>query len=318
MKRVGGNLQTVPDTWEVFDMDHPIRQGMRDLFLSDEGCYMFKADLKGSDGWTVGAYMAMLGDPTMLDDLKFGLKPAQIVAFILKHGAGQIQQHFYDRQKLKELVSEIKKDDWEYFVSKQGIWGTCYTMGPRKLAERVFIESEGKVNLSEGQARDFQSAIYVRYRVKIWHDWMQREIDRHSYPFQLSSSIGFTRKFFGRKKEILGEALAHLPQVYTTYATLKAAHRLWTDPENIVPDVLLGVHSSSMGRVPKLRVEILHQVHDELLMQARVEDTTWAIGKIKSYFSNEIMIANQRITIPFDGAYGTNWAMNEEGKKGVI
>ena len=141
--RVGTNLQTVPDDWDVFGDDHPLAQGMRDLFLADEGCFLGKCDLKGSDGWSIGAYMTMLGDSTMLDDLKYGLKPAQIVAYILRHGAGQMQQHSRDREKLRELCAEIKKEDWEYFVSKQGMWGTCYTMGPRKLAERVFIESEG-------------------------------------------------------------------------------------------------------------------------------------------------------------------------------
>jgi uracil-DNA glycosylase family 4 len=308
-KRVGFNMQTIPDDWEVFDEDHPVYQGMRDLYIADEGCYLFKCDLKGADGWTVGAYMAMLGDSTMLDDLKFGLKPAQIVAYILKHGASLIEQYAQNRPKLKEIVSEIKKDDWEYFVSKQGIWGTCYTMGPRKLAERVFIESEGKVNLSEKQARKFQAAIYVRYRVKLWHNWMQRHLDAQHYPAKLVSPNGQVRKFFGRKNEILGEALAHLPQMVTTYATKKAAYRLWTDVDNRIP-----ISTSRTGC--SLRVEPLHQVHDELLCQAKIEDTAWAINKLKSYFDNPITVANQTITIPFDGAYGTAWSMDANHKIG--
>jgi len=313
--RVGANLQTVPDDWEVFDSDHPVHDGMRDLFLADEGCYLFKCDLKGADGWTIGAYMASLGDSTMLDDLKFGLKPAQIVAYILKHGAEEIQRYANDRPKLKELVSEIKKDDWEYFVSKQGIWGTCYTMGPRKLAERVFIESEGKVNLSEKQAKDFQAAIYIRYRVKIWQEWMLRFLQAQPYPARVSASNGQVRRFFGRNSkkncEILGEALAHLPQVYTTYATLKAARRLWNDPDNR--------HDRRDGQMGQtLRIEPLHQVHDELLCQAKISDTSWAIDKLKSYFDNPIQIANQTIIIPFDGAYGTAWSMDETHKKGEI
>lgn len=328
--RVGANLQTIPDDWDVEDQDSPLAQGMRDLFLADEGCYLFKCDLKGADGWTIGAYMASLGDSTMLDDLKFGLKPAQIVAYILKHGATEIQHYANDRPKLKELVSEIKKDDWEYFVSKQGIWGTCYTMGPRKLAERVFIESEGKVNLSERQAKDFQAAIYVRYRVKLWQDWMLRHLQSQSYPAKLTASNGQTRRFFGRNSEknceILGEALAHLPQVYTTYATLKAARRLWTDVDNLQEPISYSTSQSSNQSVfdairrtrKRLRIEPLHQVHDELLCQARISDTPWAIDKLKSYFDNPIQIANQTITIPFDGAYGTAWSMDETHKKGEI
>jgi hypothetical protein len=79
-KRVGGNMQTIPGDWDMEDKEHPLTQGMRDLFVADPGCYIGKCDLKGADGWTIGAYMAMLGDSTMLEDLKFGLKPAQIVA----------------------------------------------------------------------------------------------------------------------------------------------------------------------------------------------------------------------------------------------
>lgn len=311
-KRVGANMQTIADNWEVFSPDHPLHQGMRDLYTADAGCYLLKADLKGADGWTVGAYMAMLGDPTMLDDLKFGLKPAQIVAYILKHGASQVQLYANNRQKLKELCSEIKKDDWEYFVSKQGIWGTCYTMGPRKLAEVVFIQSEGKVNLSERQAKDFQNSIYVRYRVKLWHEWMQRHLSAQPYPAKLICPNGSIRKFFGRKDEILGEALAHVPQVVTTYATLQAAYRLWTDPENRITEGSLTCDSGH----PKcaLRIEPLHQVHDELVVQCKIEDIDFAKRKIAEWFNNEIVVAGQRITIPYDGSVGTTWAMDKKSK----
>ncbi len=335
--RVGMNMQTVPDDWDMSDPDHPLTQGMRDLMVADEDCYLAKCDLKGADGWTVGAYMAMLGDPTMLDDLKFGLKPAQIVAYILKHGATNIQLYAKDRNKLKELVSEIKKDDWEYFVSKQGIWGTCYTMGPRKLAERVFIESDGKVNLSERQAKDFQAAIFIRYSVKLWQSWMQRFLDGQTYPAKLSASNGFTRRFFGRSNEILGEALAHLPQVYTTAATLMALHRLWLDPENRTTDyeecpikvvrvAFLNAARSGFESLAELannykcflKVEPMHFVHDELVEQWRRALTAWAIDKTKQWFNNPMQIAGQTITIPFDGAYGTAWSMDEHHKIGSI
>ena len=308
-KRVGGNMQTIPDDWEVFEEDHPIRQGMRDLFLTDEDCYLAKCDLKGADGWTIGAYMKMLGDPTMLDDLLFGIKPAQVVAYILVHGQDSYLKLSRDRDALKSTISySITKEMWEYFVSKIGIWGTFYTMGPRSLAQNVFIQSEGKVNLNESQARDFQRCILVRYNAPLWQNWMQRQIQAHPYPFTLTASNGFTRRFYNRKAEVLGEALAHLPQVYTTYATLLAASRLWNDPENRL--------SHTHGC--KLRVEPLHQVHDELLVQFRTEDASWALTKIRQWFNNPITIANQKIIIPFDGSYGTTWAMDDKSKVGSI
>ena len=306
--RVGANMQTVPDDWEIFDVDHPVHQGMRDLLVADDGCYLGKADLKGADGWTIGAYMAMLGDRTMLDDLLYGIKPAQVVAYILVKGAEAYYKVAHDRNALHAEVQCIKKDMWQYFVSKIGIWGTFYTMGPRSLAGNVFVQSEGSVVLNEKQARDFQQCILVRYRAKLWQDWMQTYMSKQPYPSQLAAPNGHLRKFFGRKTDVLGQALAHMPQVVTTYATLMAAYRLWTDHEN---------RYLENGKT-KLIVEPLHQVHDELLMQWKIENTDFAKRKIKEWFNNPIIVANQKLIIPYDGAYGTAWSMGGEHKKGTL
>jgi hypothetical protein len=242
---------------------------------------------------------------------------------VLKFGAEQIQKHARDRAKLKELVSVIKKDDWEYFVSKQGIWGSAYLMGPRLLGECVFLESEGKINLSLQQARDFQAAIYVRYRFKTWHDWMKKHLESQPYPAKLTAPNGFTRKFYGRKTEVLGQALAHMPQVVTTYATLKAGHRLWTDLENRTFDAsqspvsARGDFTNTRKRI-FLRIEPLHQVHDELVVQWRIEYTSWAVGKIRAWFNNQIVVAGIPLVIPYDGAYGTAWSMDETHKVGDL
>lgn len=307
-KRVGANLQTVPDDWTEEEDESLLAQGMRDLFLADDGCYIGKADLKGADGWTIGAYMASIGDRTMLDDLLFGIKPAQVVAYILVHGADAYFKIARDRVALHAEVQCIGKEMWQYFVSKIGIWGYFYTMGPRALATNVFVQSEGEHNLSEKQAREFQNCIGLRYNAKKLQDYFQSEINKHPYPFKLACPNGMTRRFFGRKKEILGEVLAHVPQVVTTHATLLAASNLWNDLDNrILVD----------GRV-KLRVELLHQVHDELVMQWKIEDTEFAKKKISQWFKNTIVVAGQKITIPFDGSYGTSWAMDKKSKIGSL
>lgn len=309
--RVGLNMQTISDDWDLGDADHPLSHGLRDLYQADPGCYIGKMDLKGADGWTIGAYLKALGNPTMLDDLLFGLKPAQIVAYTLKHSPEDIKGK--SREELKLMLKTIKKEDWEYFVSKQGIWGTCYTMGPRKLSEIIFLQSEGEVNLSEKDVRVFQSNIFSRYDIKLLHEYFYRTLTKQPYPPVLEASNGLVRKFWNRPKEALGEALAHLPQVYTTHATLLAAIRLWTDPENRVP-----LNPENPNGPCKLRIEPLHQVHDELVTQWKQEDTTWAANKLKSYFNNEIQIAGTTLVIPYDGAYGVNWSMNSEAKRGDL
>lgn len=293
----GYNLQTIP-------------KKDRDLFIADDDHFFFQCDLSGADGWTIAAHCKHLGDSTMYDDYIFGLKPAKILCLMLKHGAAVSNM---SRQELKEKSKEITGDDWEYFMCKIGIWGSCYLMGPDKLGDQFLIQSEGKLNLSEHQIVDFQRLIFIRYHgVKQWHEFTKRRLK--PIP-RITAASGLTRQFFGRPEEILGEALAFEPQAVTTYATNKAVLNLWNDGDNRLCNeegTVIHVPTRGLAR-PILRVEPLHQVHDALCGQFKKTDTTWAITKIKSWFANPIMIANQQIIIPFEGAYGESWGNLKEG-----
>lgn len=332
----GYALQTIPNENELKPVGHPLRNGMRDLLLADPDCYLAKSDLKGSDGWTIGANLAALGDSTMLEDLRFGLKPAYFLCWTLRHGYAAIPGK--TRPQLAEMFKEIKKDDWDYFAGKQCIWGYCYLMGAAKSAKHVFNVSEGAVYLSEAQSEVFKSSCFKRYNPNLWHRGMEARLHKQPYPPTLTSPSGHTRKFWGRKSDILGEALANEPQEVTTYATNMAVFKCWTDPENRTYDKLniqtmSQVQPDSQGRTDtelsntgnnsttprvRLRVEPIHQVHDEFLSQFRISDTSWALTKIRQWFNNPIRIAGVEVTIPFDGAYGTDWSMSEESKKGII
>lgn len=284
----GYNLQTIPAADSSKPVGHPLYNGMRDLFKADEGFNMFQCDLSGSDGWTVAAHLAALGDSTMLDDYKFGLKPAKNLCYLLRHGANSLQGK--DRAEIQELTKEVRKEDWDYFLSKIGQHGSSYLMGPRKLANQVFTQSEGKVDITENEAADLQKLFFIRYRVALWHNWMRKVLDKKP---ELISASGHKRRFWGRPQEILGDALAHEPQSNTTYATNLAAWRLWNDPEN----------RSGL----KLRVEPLHQIHDAILCQAKIEDTGWVIRKLKDWFNNTLIVAGISLVIPFEGGYGKSW-----------
>jgi hypothetical protein len=87
--------------------------------------------------------------------------------------------------------------------------------------------------------------------------------------------------------------LANEPQDNTTYCIKIAVKRMWTDPENRIGN--------------KFRAEPLHTVHDSLNGQFKIVDVEWALPKIRGWFDNEITIAGQRITIPFEGNYGPSW-----------
>lgn len=321
----GYNMQTIPDENELKPEGHPLRAGMRDLLQADEGCYLAKCDLKGADGWTVGANLSALGDSTMLDDLRYGLKPASILCYARRHGVGSITGK--TREELATLCKEVQKSDWDYFAYKQCIWGFCYLMGVRKAVQHVFNLSEGAVLVKESDMDQAKAMLFHRYNIKLWHRAMEERLFRQPYPPQLVSPSGHIRKFFGRKQEIVGQALAHEPQSVTTYATNQAVFNCWTDRENRVPEVYKTLRKEGHDPGPdvlglrtrtRLRVEPMHQVHDEFLVQFRQEDTEWAKVKIKQWFNNPIRIAGVEVTIPYDGAYGTNWSMDTKAKIGSI
>lgn len=320
----GYALQTIPDENELKPIGHPLHAGMRDMLLADEDCYLAKADLKGSDGWTIGANLAALGDDTMLKDLQFGLKPAYFLTWTLRHGYQDIPGK--SREILSALFKEIKKEDWDYFAGKQCVWGYCYLMGAALSVKHVFKVSEGAVFLTESQGEIFKSSCFKRYSPGLWHNAMQQRLLKQPYPPKLVSPSGHTRMFFGRKQEILGEALANEPQEVTTYATNMAVYKCWTDPENRRTSVFSVSSGGAVGNLEgnslqiqrtALKVEPMHQVHDEFLSQFHASNTAWAITKLKSWFDNKIKIAGIEVVIPFDGAYGTEWSMSH-GKKGSI
>ena len=305
-KKYGYPLQTVEDENDLKPLSHPLRLGLRDLISADRDCYLGKCDLKGADGWTIGAQLASLGRPNMLDDLRFGLKPAHFPCYEHRHGRGSTTGK--SREELKELFKEIKKEDWDYFGAKQCTWGFFYLLGLAKAAQHIFNVSEGTVYATEEMMSVFKDVLFRRYDGPTLHAACQREIRRQQYPPKLLSPSGHTRMFFGRPQEILGEWLAHLPQSVTTYATNMAVFRCWTDPENRI----------RVGGKVKLKVEPMHQVHDEFLCQFKIEDLEFAKRKMPEWFNNPITISGITITIPYDGAYGTDWSMNEHSKKGNL
>jgi hypothetical protein len=287
---------------------------MRDLFLADPGYHMFQCDLKGSDGWTIGANLAALGDNNMLEDLRAGIKPASRICYMLRHGNGSLIRR--PREEVKHLLKEIKKTDWDYFACKVGIWGICYLMGIDLLGEEIMEESQGQLIKSRSEIEDFRNAVYVGYNVKLWHNDMQRRLKLN--PVLIAPS-GHKRKFFARHTDMLGQALAHEPQAVTTYATNLAAWKLWNDNDNRVYDSRPQSSEPSQNNYGtssglqlvenrcSLKIQPLHQVHDALIGQFRIEDTPWAVNKIKSYFDNPITVAGITLTIPFEGNYGPNW-----------
>lgn len=293
----GYNLQTIPNYTDKSSAPGGVL-GDRDLFLADEGWWLFQCDLKGADGWTVAAYSAMLGDATMLNDYKNGISPFERLT--LKLLGKPIPT---DLSELKATIKEfVEKDGWPRFACKRVQHGGCYLEGAITVSRNILKDSEGKLVLAPKECQallDYSFQLY--WGIKRWHDYISRRIQARQV---LTAASGQVRQFFGRPDEILTKAVAFEPQANTTYATNLAMHKLWTDPDNRQSTKHL--HDSSR-ETTLLKIQPLHSVHDALIGQFAQYDTSWAVGKIASYFNNPLKIAGQDITIPFDGGFGRSW-----------
>ena len=257
----------------------------------------------------------------MWDDYQAGLKPARIVALMYHQG---VSATLCSREELKERCKLVDPDSWLYFACKRIQHGTNYGMQEKTMSVQIMKDSYNitgdAVYIEPSVCATLQRLYLSRYPgIYQWHLWAKKQVFDGQ---NLTSASGHTRIFLGRRKswdpktrsvgadhETWKEFLADEPQENTTFATNMALHKLWHDPENrtgFTPRN--GVRSSIHGL--GLHIEPLHQVHDALIGQFPKEKTTWAVEKIRTYFQNELLIANIKVTIPFEGAYGPNWSMH--------
>ncbi len=269
-------------------------KSLRHLFLADDGHWIFQCDLKGADGWTVAAHCARLGDSTMLDDYLAGVKPANVIALMYERGAEVAR---YTREQLLEEQRNVNKDSWVYFACKRVQHGTNYMMQERTMSSQILNDSYKMTGtptyVQLSTCARLQSLYLIRYSaVRQWHRWAQATLKSTGC---LTGASGHKRIFFGRRNDqtTLKEFLADEPQENTTYATNLALLKLWNDPTNREDNQLI--------------VQPLHQVHDALIGQFPMDKTDYAKAALHRWFNNELTIAEQKITIPFEGEYGRSW-----------
>lgn len=268
---------------------HSTTPGHRHLFLPDPGHDMWNVDLSGADGWTIGCECAALGDPTMLNDLRAGLKPAQAVCLIYQHGD---DANRWDYPRLLAAAKQIDKNGWLYMACKKGIWGTCYGMGEQKqisvIAGESFAETGVPLWIDVGAVRNMRQAVFTRYPgIRRRQQRITMLLERDGY---LDCANGSRRTFLGGDP-----GFDHHPQVVTTWVTSLAWRAMWYDSDNRREDG---------SRI----VQPLLLVHDSILFQAPQDRREWTAVKVQAWFNNPVTIAGTTITIPFSGGYGPSWA----------
>jgi hypothetical protein len=265
----------------------------------------------------------------MFDDYLAGMKPAKLIALMYVFGTDINKLSRPDVKWLHDnmfpvVLKEVGK--WLYLGSKRVQHGSNYLMGIPTMQLNVlqdsYKESGKPVYISAADARVLQDCYFARYPgVQFWHKWAEAKLVADA---KLTAASGHTRVFFGRRfgpdlNTTVKEFLAHEPQNNTTWVTNLAMLALWNDPENRVKSVsgsmvttcadttLLITGITRQLRPGALIIEPLHQVHDALCGQWPTSVRSWARAKVKSYFQNEICIADTPLTIPFDGEFGPSW-----------
>lgn len=294
----------------------------RDLFLPDEGYWFFQCDLSGADGWTVAAHCYACGDPTMLEDYRFGLKPARIIALLYQFGGSVLR---WSRDELKAKGKLVDSDGWLYFASKRVQHGSNYGMGENTMSDQILKDSYKlfgePIYVAPAVCYQLRLFYFSRYPgIARWHDRCKQKLLKDGC---LTSANGHRRVFWGRKKEPSGKInhqtfysfLSDEPQNNTTYATNLALHKLWTDPENLLNrEATEGLPTAQrFDRLQPRRIQPLHQVHDALIGQFPKGEVMASVARIKTYFNNTLVIAGVPIVIPFEGAYGRSWGELTEG-----
>jgi len=293
-----------------------VTKDLRVCFIPDSEQFDFwQCDLSGADGWTVGADLAALGYPAMLDDYLAGIKPALVLNLMWNEyeaGRPAAAVNQMDRNEIKRRIREIKVDydshdgqklpdgrdyDWRYLCCKRGQHGTNYGAQPDKIAEVIFTDSDGTIDISKKDAGLLQYFYKLRYKTDVRNDWIRSQLSRTG---TLVSSCGIRRQFFSIRNRsfiddaIVREAASFDPQANTTWSTNKALEKMWYDPTN----------RTSRGT---LFIEPLLQIHDALAGQSRQAVRDFAREKFAEYFNNPLTIHGIRLTIPADCKYGPNW-----------
>jgi DNA polymerase I - 3''-5'' exonuclease and polymerase domains len=266
------------------------------LFPADEGCDFYSVDLKGADGWTIGAECAALGDTRMWDDLSSGLKPANSVTLLWLHGL-EVNQWPMDR--CLEAQAKLDEKDWRYGACKSGIWGTCYGEGDVTLSTNLLEESWKSggdlIYVSAADCKKLQNAVHARY------PGIRRRMERIKMLLvrdgKLTPQDGApARDFFAKKTDnsTQAAAYAYAPAFNTALANNKAMLKLWSDPEN---------RDASGQRIARLRLP----VHDSITFVAPVERREWVASRLPLWFDNPLTVAGKTFTIPYKAKYGPDW-----------
>lgn len=250
---------------------------LRRMFVADLGWKLCYLDLEQAESRVVGLLIwRTCGDTTYLDACDSGDLHTTVSRLVWPH-LGWTGDH----KANKELAESPFYRHFSYRdMAKRGGHGTNYFGTPRTMARHLKVD--------EKVMKDFQSAYFKAFPIRLWHDWVRMELIKNQ---SLTTILGRKRTLLGRSGDdsTLREAIAY-------------------EPQSTVGDLL----NLALWRIWKFepRVQILGQIHDAVVFQ--YPDNPSIENDILSSCLNLTKIPltsnGKTIIIPADLKTGFNWS----------
>ena len=174
-------------------------------------------------------------------------------------------------------INQITKESRERSIGKKCVHSANYLIGPYLFASLIGVSNpEGKRLLDR---------YYTIFQIRDWHRRIEEEIKKSRI---LTTPFGRKRRFFDRYgDDLLRAAVAYIPQSTASDHINRAAVRIYPQlPES---------------------ANILLQVHDEIVIQAKTCDVDRVVDLAKRELSTPIPIDGKDVIIPIDIQVGENW-----------
>ena len=334
----GKNVQTVSktgrDVASVFSAEEKETLGIQGLkylnnelhhFMAPEGYRICQVDLAGADAWTLAARLALLGCDVLLEDLRFGLKPALIILYMFLHGntvfAGK------SRAEIKAMCKSLDTDGHlagPYRACKVVWYGGAYGLTPDGMSGKAYKDTEGVVDYTANEFKKFWNLLCVRYwAIPAWVTNIKHLLQAGK-PFpRMTCPSGQTRSFMGpihvyrpigggrwkAQPELspgtVNQACSQEPQSVTTHIINRAYQNLIIDPMNRYCPIE-DANTEDYGFLARP----LFGIHDSLITIFRSKFFREATRNILSAFNVPVTYYSPdgtksvTVLIPYEGKYG--------------
>lgn len=279
----GMNMQNIKREEEESKVGHA---SIRSVFVADPGKKYMNVDLERADSWAVGLEVFKnTGEAFYLNACASSDLHTYVSRLVwpnlgwtgnLQEDVAIAEQYFYRQYDYR-------------FMSKKGGHGSNYLGKARTLAIQMKIPVEVATN--------FQLAYFEAFPgIRSWQSIRIRELQQTA---SLHNLFGWRRNFHGRLDAgaTQREAIGFLGQSVTAEVMNRALLKVWAITQ----------------QMPSLKLEILAQVHDSLLLQYDPQHEAETAAIIRQAMSVPISVTapsgeTQVHSIPLEISVGWNWA----------